>query len=204
MPVSATAELDEFPRSKGKNPGHEKERIAEPLTEPMPFNQVNQETSEKLFSFSLPLATSGAVIPHLPETPPIPSPLTFLPPPYCATYKQPLAWRLTANDLFSKPLSAKVLSQTFQASASETIRSLINEASKEGLKPIMSTLSGHLLIEVPSQEKPTWFVLAIGLLPDNKSEVRLKVLPYPLVSTSTLAGQFLFRAANTPKSDLVL
>lgn len=162
-------------------------------------NILVPDLKDTVLSITLPLENAGNIVPHVPEPPPPASRSIFLPPPYSPSYKPPLAWRLQASELFARPPGNKILSQTFTMTPADALASLIREARFLGLKPVMATMSGHLLVELTAMENKTWFVIAIASLPDGRSESRLKILPYPLVTTSTLARQFLFRAANSPQ-----
>ncbi|MCA9803427.1 MAG: hypothetical protein KC777_15760 [Cyanobacteria bacterium HKST-UBA02] len=167
-------------------------------------NTVVPDLKDTVLSITLPLENAGNIIPYVPEPPP-PAPRSIsLPPPYSPSYKPPLAWRLQANELFARPPGNKILSQTFTMTPADAMASLIREGQFLGLKPAMATMSGHLLVELTGMENKTWFVIAIASLPDGRCESRLKILPYPLVTTSTLARQYLFRAANPPRKDLSL
>lgn len=206
LPAIATAELDpEIPDNKNSVEIKKTQNVPKvaPSFAPVIIKKENSQSNEappkEIFSFTVPPAVSGNVIPHLPVTP------AYLPPDSLylksnpdKNFKYPISWRLKAKSLFDKP-TKKDFAIVLNTNSASAFNNTIKRAQYNGwvLKD-SSQNARHLYFRIPKVEKEMYLAVAIkDNLKNHNCELRARILPYSTQESRGILNSLLQNIQST-------
>ena len=180
-------------------------QIKKPKTEPIQSKQEKQAVNTKeslkdekeIFTFRVPPAVSGNVIPHIPDGLPDLPPDTLFSTPKYYVFKPSAAWRITARSLFEKPVQSKDIQLKLNAPSLKAFKLLQNQGSLPGwsLKDF-SENARQIAFEFLEADKPRVLIVAIKDVADG-SILRARVTPYANTDSLNSCKNFLSRLQET-------
>lgn len=149
------------------------------------FDDLKQEP--EILNFFVPPLVSGNVIPHIPESPPKPSPEEHIDLSRATTRRPASAWRIIARSLFSKKAKKNDFYSRMSASSSLVYKSMIDHGlALNWLVKDKSDNSRQIHFLIPGEEKLKSAVVVIRDDPGGKfCHVRARIIPYPSSSSTS-------------------